>query len=99
MIALNRGMPTNCLDCPCLQTLMFSEGGEEIWARLCAAMGKTIFVTTYEEYNSNEKIQMDWIHFSKPTHCPWISIEDGELNLKERMIEGGITNALYKETN
>lgn len=74
MIALNREMPKHCLECPCLQTLIIPEDSAEYWIRYCAAGDFSMYITTSDEYNNNEGIQFEWIHFLKPEKCPLIEI-------------------------
>ena len=74
MIALNREMPKNCLECPCLQTLIIPEGSTEYWIRYCAAGDFSMYVITSDEYNNNEDIRLKWFHFLKPEKCPLIEI-------------------------
>lgn len=73
MIALNRKMPKNCLECPCLQTYVIPESVEYM-VRYCAAGDFSMYVTTSDEYNNNEDIRLKWIHFPKSKNCPLIEI-------------------------
>lgn len=71
MIALNRGMPENCFDCPCMAT--YAIDNEKIknvqyLIRFCAA-AKQEMVSI--EWNKTETIPEVWMNWAKPKWCPW----------------------------
>lgn len=76
MIALNREMPQDCLDCPCLGTYDI----ENRLMRICHANFKNIYQTTFDEYENNEEVQRKWMVLTRPEWCPWVDV--GNANLK-----------------
>lgn len=74
MIALNRRMPKNCLDCPCLLTfgnIPDGESKETYAARFCAASHRELCI--YKEIK-DFPLPDSFYNFSKPKWCPWQEI-------------------------
>jgi len=74
MIYLDRKMPKDCFDCPCLQTFTRVPNGTthtKYWIRLCAAQNRIIFQFMCKDKDVIGDIPNEWINFTKPTWCPW----------------------------
>ena len=76
MIALNRKMPLNCFDCPCMAT--YAIDNEKIknvqhLIRYCAAAKQEM---VFIEWNKIETIPEVWMNWSKPKWCPWQEVHE-----------------------
>ena len=74
MIALNRGMPQNCLDCPCMQTICMDKEEDyniKYLIRYCAAAKQEMVIL---EQNVHDKIPDVWMNWNKPKWCPWQTV-------------------------
>ena len=71
MIALNRKMPQNCLDCPCLATFAIDKENIQniqYLIRYCqAARQDMVFI----EWDTSKITPDIWMNWSKPKWCPW----------------------------
>ena len=75
MIALNREMPENCLECPCMGTY----ADEKYMFRICHGNYITIYQTTRAKYDENKNIQQEWMNLPRPEWCPWIDVGNAGL--------------------
>lgn len=83
MIALNREMPSTCLECPCMGTYDIPNGNGKIYMyRICHGNYMTIYQTTMTEYKENKDIQQEWMNLPRPEWCPWIDIDIKNANFK-----------------
>ena len=80
MIALNREMPKNCLECPCMGTYdILNDKNEMYMLRICHGNYMTIYQTTRAQYDENKDIQQEWASLPRPEWCPWIDVGDAGL--------------------
>lgn len=80
MIALNRQMPQNCFECPCLQTYAIDSDENpyiQYLLRQCAARGQTMVTI---KWSIGTHAPDEWTNWSKPEWCPWIELEDNNVN-------------------
>lgn len=68
MIGLKISMPSTCLECPCLHTII--DEVNSIACRFCMAKHKELVVMTV----SKTKDDIRWMNFNKPQWCPWVDI-------------------------
>ena len=73
MIALNRGMPQNCLDCPCMQTYAIEEKeNTQHLIRYCAAAKQEMISIEWKIF---EPLPYGtWMNWPKPKWCPWQTV-------------------------
>lgn len=75
MIALNRPMPRDCFECPCMETLCIDKENVQnvqYLIRYCAATKQEMVVI---EWDTSESVPDVWTNWEKPKWCPWIKIE------------------------
>ena len=70
MIALNRKMPKDCFDCPCMQTYAIEEEENiQYLIRYCAAAKQNMVSIKWKTF---EPLPYEaWTNWSKPKWCPW----------------------------
>lgn len=72
MIALNRKMPKDCFDCPCMQTYAIEEENIQHLIRYCAAAKQNMVSIEWKLF---EPLPYEtWMNWSKPKWCPWQEI-------------------------
>ena len=66
MIGLKIPMPTVCLNCPCLHTIL----ADDTAVRFCMAKHTELVVIPENKIKDCAR----WINFPKPDWCPWIEV-------------------------